>query len=145
MESLHHLEDIHHSLCLASINDGGYGTEHPTPGHCVTKYISYNTVTQNVDQQHVFIHQLAISYTKFYFLTIQDKSAKFNSCQHFRSYSSYVLILLPYFKHWSVPILCQYNVNEETYRQWFGTEKSETNSELVIRLKDLATKWTYRD
>ena len=35
-EGLHHLEHIHHSLCLALLNDGGYGTEHATATHHVT-------------------------------------------------------------------------------------------------------------
>ena len=26
--SLHHLEDIHHTLTLAAVNGGSYGTEH---------------------------------------------------------------------------------------------------------------------
>ena len=35
-ESLHHLEDVHHSLCLAALNGGCYGTEHPRATYCVT-------------------------------------------------------------------------------------------------------------
>ena len=35
-ESLHHLKDVHHSLCLAALNGGCYGTEHPRVTHCVT-------------------------------------------------------------------------------------------------------------
>ena len=35
-EGLHHLEHIHHSLCLAPLNGGGYGTEHATATHHVT-------------------------------------------------------------------------------------------------------------
>ena len=35
-ESLHHLEHIHHSLCLTPLNGGGYGTEHARPTHSVT-------------------------------------------------------------------------------------------------------------
>ena len=35
-ESLDHLEHIHHSLCLAAVNGGSYGTEHPTTTHCIT-------------------------------------------------------------------------------------------------------------
>ena len=35
-EGLHHLEHIHHSLCLTPLNGGGYGTEHPTTTHRVT-------------------------------------------------------------------------------------------------------------
>ena len=35
-ECLHHLEDIHHSLSLASLNGSGYGTEHATAAHCIT-------------------------------------------------------------------------------------------------------------
>ena len=35
-ESFHHLENVHHSLCLAALNGGCYGTEHPRATHCVT-------------------------------------------------------------------------------------------------------------
>ena len=35
-QGLHHLEHIHHSLRLASLNGGGYGTEHATAADCVT-------------------------------------------------------------------------------------------------------------
>ena len=35
-EGLHHLEHIHHSLCLAPLNGGGYGTEHARAAHRVT-------------------------------------------------------------------------------------------------------------
>ena len=35
-EVLHHLEHIHHSLCLAPLNGGRYGTEHATAAHHVT-------------------------------------------------------------------------------------------------------------
>ena len=35
-ESLHHLEHIHHSLCLTLLNGGGYGTEHARPTNSVT-------------------------------------------------------------------------------------------------------------
>ena len=35
-EGLHHLENIYHSLCLAPLNGGGYGTEHATATHHVT-------------------------------------------------------------------------------------------------------------
>ena len=35
-EDLHHLEDVHYSLCLAPLNGGGYGTEHARAAHRVT-------------------------------------------------------------------------------------------------------------
>ena len=35
-QSLDDLEHIHHSLCLASLNGGGNGTEHSTASHCIT-------------------------------------------------------------------------------------------------------------
>ena len=35
-EGLHHLKHIHHSLSLAALNGGGYGTEHARAAHCVT-------------------------------------------------------------------------------------------------------------
>ena len=35
-ESHHHLEHIHHSLCLTRLNGSGYGTEHTTATHHVT-------------------------------------------------------------------------------------------------------------
>ena len=34
--SLHHLEDIHHTLTLAAVNGGSYGTEHSWPADSVT-------------------------------------------------------------------------------------------------------------
>ena len=34
---LHHLEHIHHTLSLAAINGGSYGTEHPRPADTVTR------------------------------------------------------------------------------------------------------------
>ncbi len=35
-ESLDHLEHIHHSLCLATLNGSGQGTEYATTTHCIT-------------------------------------------------------------------------------------------------------------
>ena len=40
-EGLLHLEHIHHTLCLAPLNGGGYGTEHATAAHHITAGQTY--------------------------------------------------------------------------------------------------------
>ena len=35
--SFYHLEDIHHTLTLAAVNGGSYGTEHSWPADSVTE------------------------------------------------------------------------------------------------------------
>ena len=58
-QGLYHLEHIHDSLRLASLNSSGYGTEHATAAHCVTAgEISKNshTITQNYTHTQTHTH-----------------------------------------------------------------------------------------